>query len=48
MYQTRLRPLLRTLWFQLFWLTLILLGARVVMYHAFIDPAQLAGRGVSP
>ena len=45
MYQTRIRSLLRTLWFQLICLTLILMGARIVMYHTFIDQAQLAGRG---
>lgn len=45
MYQTRLRQLLRTLWFQLFWLVLILMGARFAMFHAFIEPAQLVGKG---
>ena len=45
MYQTRVRSLLLTLCCQLLWLVLLLVSARYVMQHHFLDPDQLAERG---
>lgn len=45
MYQTRLKRLLSLIWFHLIWLTLLLMAARFSMFHAFVEPAQLADKG---
>lgn len=44
MYQPRIRLLFRLLWVQIAWLTLILLGARYLMFQQFTDPQMLAER----
>ncbi|MBO1519897.1 LTA synthase family protein [Oceanisphaera pacifica] len=41
MYQSRIRLLFRLLWPQFIWLTLILLGARYVMFQQFTGPSAL-------
>lgn len=44
MYQSRIRLLFRLLWPQIIWLTLVLLGARYVMFQQFSDPSVLVGQ----
>lgn len=44
MHQDINKRLLKIIFFQLFWLTMILLAARLTMFLAFVEPAQLLGK----
>ncbi|MGY3927970.1 LTA synthase family protein [Aeromonas simiae] len=45
MYQIRLRQCLSALLFLFFWLTLLSMTTRLVMFYTFVDAAQLIGKG---
>lgn len=45
MYQIRFQKLLPLIWFQLIWLTLLLMAARFSMFHSFVETIQILDKG---